>query len=83
MDDGLGAAQDTEFFILARSADGAELFEGAPCGGDGMSTIGNNYLLEVAVTDLFEDCFPDAVACLGDIDGDLEVGFSDLLQITR
>ena len=43
------------------------LFEGAACGGDGMTTLGNNYLLEVSLADTFEECFPveaDGACCL-------------------
>ena len=64
--------------ILVRSSDGLENFFGFPCDDP---EFGNDYLMEVAVVDVFDDCFPvvDPCACPWDLNGDGVTGVGDLL----
>ncbi len=53
-----------EIYLLVRPDDGIDVFDGAPCGGNGSTTKGNDYLLKVALVDTTAQCFP----CLSDAD---------------
>ncbi|MHC4415523.1 MAG: hypothetical protein ACYS0G_09585 [Planctomycetota bacterium] len=73
---GYTIANANEQLILVRSNDGLEIFRDYPCNGP---TFGSDYLMEVAVVDTFEECFPGDDTCPWDLNGDDFVGINDLL----
>jgi hypothetical protein len=75
---GYTIANMNEQLILARTADGQEIFFDFPCAGP---TYGSDYLMEVAVVDTFEECFPVEDTCPWDLNGDDFVGINDLLVL--
>ncbi|MHC4415524.1 MAG: hypothetical protein ACYS0G_09590 [Planctomycetota bacterium] len=71
-------ADQSEQLVFARASDGLELFGDYPCAGP---TFGSDYLVELAVVDTGEECFPVADTCPWDLTGDGFVGINDLLVL--